>query len=75
MASIPEHEIERRRRVSVLTAHAEDQTHPPTHLRRAAVERREHHAAAIVLDVARNKEVEAALDPARRRPGRQFLRG
>lgn len=75
VASIPEHEIEWRRRVSVLTAHAEDQTHPPTHLRRAAVERRERHAAAIVLDVARNKEVDAELDPARRSLGREVLRG
>ncbi|MFG2303292.1 M48 family metalloprotease [Actinacidiphila glaucinigra] len=75
VASIPGHELERRRRVSVLTAHAEDQTHPPTHLRRAAVERREHHAAAIVLDVAWNKEVDAELDPARRSLGREVLRG
>ncbi|MFF7215169.1 M48 family metallopeptidase [Streptomyces sp. NPDC008238] len=75
VASIPPHEFERRRRVSALTGHTEDQTHPPTHLRRAAVERREHHPAAVVLDVARNKEVDAALDPARRRLGREVLRG
>ena len=30
--------------------------------------------AAIVPDVARNKEVDAALDPARRRLGREVLR-
>ncbi|MDX3234477.1 M48 family metalloprotease [Streptomyces sp. ME03-5709C] len=74
VASIPAHELERRRRLSALTAHAEDQTHPPTHLRRAAVERREHHPATIVPDVARNKEADAALDPARRRLGREVLR-
>ncbi|WP_431961387.1 hypothetical protein [Actinacidiphila sp. bgisy160] len=47
----------------------------PVSGRRAAVERREHHPAAIVPDAARNKEVDAALDPARRRLGREVLRG
>lgn len=75
VASIPSHEVERRRRVSVLTAHAKDGTHPPTHLRRAALASREHREAAIVLDVARAKEVDTALDTARRTFGRKVLRG
>ncbi|MEU6340816.1 M48 family metalloprotease [Streptomyces sp. NPDC046977] len=75
VASIPSHEVERRRRVSVLTAHAQNSTHPPTHLRRAALASREHRDAAIVLDVARAKEIDAGLAPARRELGRKVLRG
>jgi Zn-dependent protease with chaperone function len=75
VASIPAHEVERRRRLSALTAHAKDSTHPPTHLRRAALERREPRQAAIVLDVARAKEADAGLDRARRELGRELLRG
>ncbi|MFD3457022.1 M48 family metalloprotease [Streptomyces sp. NPDC058691] len=75
MASIPPHEVERRRRLSVLTAHMEDSTHPPTHLRRAALAVRELRQADVVIDVARAKEIDAGLAPARRELGRKVLRG
>ncbi|MDX3076888.1 M48 family metallopeptidase [Streptomyces sp. MI02-7b] len=73
--SIPPHEVERRRRLSVLTAHAENSTHPPTHLRRAALAVREQRQAGVVTDVAREKEIDAGLDPARRELGRKVLNG
>jgi Zn-dependent protease with chaperone function len=73
-ASIPVQERERRRRISGLHAHAQDATHPPTHLRREAVLRREPQDARVVLDAGRAAQTDAGLDAARKTLAREVLR-
>ncbi|MET9698830.1 M48 family metallopeptidase [Streptomyces sp. NPDC006529] len=50
LASVPEHEYERLRRVAALRGHSVDDTHPPTHLRRQCLERRAPERARVGYD-------------------------
>ncbi|MET9378668.1 M48 family metallopeptidase [Streptomyces sp. NPDC002992] len=70
VASAPQREYERLRRVSELRGHSVDDTHPPTHLRRRHVARGDHHTPGIVLDASR----EAAVDGELRQPAQAMAR-
>jgi Zn-dependent protease with chaperone function len=72
-ASIPEHERERRRRLSHVRGHIVDATHPPTHLRRVALTRRPAFAAAVDTTEAEHESIRAELAPARMALAREFL--
>lgn len=65
MATIPEAEYERQRRVGALRGHSVDSTHPPTHLRRACLLVGEPLAAAVVADAGRESLITAELAEAR----------
>jgi Zn-dependent protease with chaperone function len=74
-ASIPEHERERRRRLSHLRGHIVDATHPPTHLRRVALTRRPAFAAAVDPSETEHAAIRDELAPARAALAREFLAG
>jgi Zn-dependent protease with chaperone function len=59
---VPESERERLRRVGALRGHSTDDTHPPTHLRRALIAQRPQLPAAVVLTDAGAAAVSAELD-------------
>ncbi|WP_371671020.1 M48 family metallopeptidase [Streptomyces sp. NBC_00289] len=74
MASIPEYEYERLRRVGALRGHSVDATHPPTHLRRTGLLTGPVHPAAVVTGEEREGRIAAELADARSRTARQILR-
>ncbi|MER6672773.1 M48 family metalloprotease [Streptomyces sp. NPDC000983] len=74
MASIPEHEYERRRRAGALRGHSVDATHPPTHLRRASLLTAAPAPAAVVMDSGREQRIAAELADARGRVTQRILR-
>ncbi|MDQ0581439.1 M48 family metallopeptidase [Streptomyces rishiriensis] len=73
MASIPEAEYERQRRVGALRGHSVDATHPPTHLRRAGLIAGERMPAAVVVEGDRADRIAAELAGARRLVGRRII--
>ncbi|WP_307865384.1 M48 family metallopeptidase [Streptomyces montanisoli] len=75
MDSIPESEYERRRRVGALRGHSVDSTHPPTHLRRAALLAATPVAASVVTDTAAEEAIATELAPARERLARELFSG
>ncbi|MCX4553934.1 M48 family metallopeptidase [Streptomyces sp. NBC_01387] len=74
-ASVPEHERERLRRVSVRRGHSVNSTHPPTHLRRQLLAESEPCAAEVVADSATVEAVAAELAGARAVVARAVVRG
>ncbi|MFC0598420.1 hypothetical protein [Streptomyces palmae] len=70
---IPEHEYERRRRLSALRGHTVDSAHPPTHLRRQRLLLDAPAPAAVVADDGRERRIGAELDPARGALARRIL--
>jgi len=61
MASIPEYEYERQRRVGARRGHSVDSTHPPTHLRRSCLLAGQSAPAAVVMDGGRERRIAAEL--------------
>ncbi|WP_329409614.1 hypothetical protein OG802_11245 [Streptomyces sp. NBC_00704] len=74
MASVPESEYERQRRVGVLRGHSVDSTHPPTHLRRTSLTAGPSVTAAVVMDAERERLVAAELAAARTAVARRIVR-
>lgn len=74
VASVPEREYERLRRVSVLRGHCADSTHPPTHLRRRRVSEGEQWEAAVRCDEERAGAIAAELAAARERMAHVVIR-
>ncbi|OQR59567.1 peptidase, M48 family protein [Streptomyces maremycinicus] len=74
VASIPDSEYERQRRVAALRGHSVDATHPPTHLRRAALAAGERLSAAVVVEGDRADRIAGELAEARRLVGRRIIR-
>ncbi|MFE7934477.1 hypothetical protein ACFU6S_38315 [Streptomyces sp. NPDC057456] len=74
MASVPDSEYERQRRVAALRGHSVDATHPPTHLRRAGLLAGERLPAAVVVEADRADRIAAELAGARRLVGRRIIR-
>ncbi|MFE9923024.1 M48 family metallopeptidase [Streptomyces sp. NPDC005774] len=74
MASVPEYEYERQRRVGVLRGHSVDSTHPPTHLRRECLLAAEVAPAAVVADADRERRIAAELADARSTVARKVIR-
>jgi Zn-dependent protease with chaperone function len=73
--SIPEHEIERQRRLSARRGHAVDTTHPPTHLRRACLLTAVPLPASVTADDARLAAVGDELAGARELLARRIVKG
>ncbi|MFJ9823432.1 M48 family metalloprotease [Streptomyces sp. NPDC101160] len=73
VASVPDHEYARLRRVAELRAHSVDSTHPPTHLRRRLLAAGPPHTARVVLDQARAAAVDAELAEAARTVARAVV--
>ncbi|MFH0180063.1 M48 family metallopeptidase [Streptomyces cacaoi] len=74
MASVPDSEYERQRRVAALRGHSVDATHPPTHLRRAGLAAGERLPAAVVVEGDRADRIAAELAEARQWLGRRIIR-
>ncbi|MFI9102423.1 M48 family metalloprotease [Streptomyces fildesensis] len=74
IASIPDREYDRLRRVSVLRGHAVDATHPPTHLRRALIADGGQLPATVVLDTDAAAAIDGELAPAHTRLAREVIR-
>ncbi|WP_432173202.1 M48 family metalloprotease [Streptomyces sp. Tue6028] len=74
MASIPEHEYERRRRAGSLRGHSVDATHPPTHLRRARLLADVPRDAAVAPDDDRDRRIAGELAAARTAVARRLIR-
>ncbi|MGW2119439.1 M48 family metallopeptidase [Streptomyces zhihengii] len=74
IASVPEREYERLRRVSALRGHSADSTHPPTHLRRRRVEADEQWEATVRCDAERTGLIAAELASARERTAHLVIR-
>ncbi|WP_018567091.1 M48 family metallopeptidase [Streptomyces sp. PsTaAH-124] len=74
LASVPEHEYERQRRVGARRGHSVDSTHPPTHLRRAFLLTGPPAEPAVVLDEARQRRIAAELATARAEVARSIVR-
>jgi Zn-dependent protease with chaperone function len=74
MASVPEHEYERQRRVGARRGHSVDATHPPTHLRRACLLAGPPVPAAVAPDDAREDRIAAELAEARTTVARRIIR-
>ncbi|MEV6260084.1 M48 family metallopeptidase [Streptomyces sp. NPDC051784] len=72
--TIPEHEYERRRRVSAARKHCADDSHPPTHLRRRRLLSGDPLTAAVVADEAREERVSRELADARRLLAAEIIR-
>lgn len=70
VAAVPARERERLRRISELTWHHVDDTHPPTHLRMALLDRRGPGEPAVVCDDRTVRAVERELRPVARRLAR-----
>ncbi|MCF3134117.1 M48 family metallopeptidase [Streptomyces olivochromogenes] len=75
VAAVPARERERLRRVSELTWTQVDDTHPPTHLRLALLDRRGPGAPGVVCDAPTARAVERELWPAARSLARAVARG
>ncbi|MEU0603114.1 M48 family metalloprotease [Streptomyces sp. NPDC006393] len=74
MASIPDHEYERQRRVGVRRGHSVDATHPPTHLRRACLLAGPSAPAVVATDDDRERLITAELAGARTTVARRIVR-
>ncbi|MDX3248712.1 M48 family metallopeptidase [Streptomyces sp. ME18-1-4] len=74
MASIPESEYERQRRVGALRGHSVDATHPPTHLRRAGLLTGDSLPAAVTTNDDRDRHIATELAEARRLTGQRIIR-
>lgn len=74
MASIPEHEYERQRRVSALRGHSVDSTHPPTHLRRECLLVGTPTSALVMSGDRREQGIASELAEARKQVARQIMR-
>ncbi|WP_037869925.1 M48 family metallopeptidase [Streptomyces sp. NRRL S-813] len=74
MASIPDYEYERQRRVGVRRGHSVDATHPPTHLRRTCLLVGPSSPAAVVTDDERQRRIAAELVGARVAVARRIVR-
>ncbi|MGV9348905.1 M48 family metallopeptidase [Streptomyces spiralis] len=74
MASIPDYEYERQRRVGVRRGHSVDATHPPTHLRRTCLLVGPSAPAAVVTDDERQRRIAAELAGARVAVARRIVR-
>ncbi|GHE80594.1 hypothetical protein GCM10014715_39880 [Streptomyces spiralis] len=74
MASIPDYEYERQRRVGVRRGHSVDATHPPTHLRRTCLLIGPSAPAAVVTDDERQRRIAAELAGARVAVARRIVR-
>ncbi|MEU1599788.1 M48 family metallopeptidase [Streptomyces sp. NPDC005708] len=74
MASIPEYEYERQRRVGVRRGHSVDATHPPTHLRRTCLLAGPPAPAAVATDDERQQRINAELAGARVAVARRIVR-
>jgi len=74
MASIPEYEYERQRRVGVRRGHSVDATHPPTHLRRTCLLVGPSAPAAVVTDDERQLRIAVELAGARVTVARRIVR-
>ncbi len=74
MASIPENEYERQRRVGARRGHSVDSTHPPTHLRRTCLLVGPSLPAAVVTNEDRERRIAAELAGARATVGRGIVR-
>ncbi|MFF4790742.1 M48 family metallopeptidase [Streptomyces sp. NPDC001276] len=74
MASVPEHEYERQRRVGARRGHSVDSTHPPTHLRRTCLLSGAPTPAAVVTDGERENRIAAELADARSKVARRIAR-
>ncbi|MCF3181329.1 M48 family metallopeptidase [Streptomyces polychromogenes] len=75
VSSIPAHEHERLRRVSVRRGHGVDDTHPPTHLRRECLALSEPQPALVDFGDERAAAVATELAPARTTVARQVVTG
>ncbi|MFD8550276.1 M48 family metallopeptidase [Streptomyces fradiae] len=75
VASIPESEYERQRRVAALRGHSVDTTHPPTHLRRIHLLTATPSPATITPSAAVHEEITRELAPARESLAQALLRG
>ncbi|MEU2783993.1 MULTISPECIES: M48 family metallopeptidase [unclassified Streptomyces] len=75
VASIPEHEYERQRRVGARRGHQVDATHPPTHLRRASLLAGQPEVAAVSPQAHNNDLITTELAAARTEVARRLLRG
>ncbi|WP_406837620.1 M48 family metallopeptidase [Streptomyces sp. AHU1] len=73
LASVPEHERERLRRVGALRAHSVDSTHPPTHLRHACLMIGEPAPPTVITDEERERRIAGELADARTKVARQIL--
>ncbi|MGW3913539.1 M48 family metallopeptidase [Streptomyces sp. NPDC005070] len=74
LASVPDHERERLRRVGVLRGHSVDAAHPPTHLRHACLLIGDAVPPAVVSDDERERRIAEELADARTAMARQILR-
>ncbi|MGW5234223.1 M48 family metalloprotease [Streptomyces nodosus] len=74
MASVPEYEYERQRRVGVRAGHSVDSTHPPTHLRRTCLLAGPSMPAAVVTDGDREQRIAAELAGVRIKVARRIVR-
>ncbi|MFC3575271.1 M48 family metallopeptidase [Streptomyces yaanensis] len=74
MASIPEYEYERQRRVGARRGHSVDATHPPTHLRRQCLLADAPVPAAVVGDADRERRIAVELADARSTVARRIVR-
>lgn len=74
LASVPEHERARLRRVAVLRGHSVDDSHPPTHLRHACLLIGEPLPAAVVSDPERELRIAGELADVRAKVARRIIR-
>lgn len=74
MESVPEHERERLRRVSVRLGHSVDSTHPPTHLRRTGLLAMPAVPAAVSCDDVREQAIRSELAQARTAVARRIAK-
>jgi Zn-dependent protease with chaperone function len=65
VAAMPEHEVERLRRVGEKVAHAVDATHPPTHLRRKVLALATPVPPEVVVDASRAARIQTELAESR----------
>lgn len=74
VASLPEREYERLRRVGALRGHSLDATHPPTHLRRHGLAAGGRHGAGVRLDEKTGAAIAVEPAGARARVAREVIR-
>ncbi|WP_329388901.1 M48 family metallopeptidase [Streptomyces sp. NBC_01351] len=74
VATVPEREYERLRRVAARRGHTVDSTHPPTHLRRRCAAAAGPHRAQVTYAGSREEAVGAELAPARTALARRVIR-
>jgi hypothetical protein len=74
VASVPEYEYERLRRVGARRGHRADTTHPPAHRRRDCLPGGPRRPAAVKPDTAREQRISGELAAARTDTARRILR-